>query len=110
MTAISEAAERYRRGNYPEPMGDGKKIHCLLEDTIDLAEAYLAEHPADENEPITIEWLMEIGLCDHRCVLDLFKEPDGSWFPKWHGWELARIKTRAELRALCGFLQIKLTA
>lgn len=35
-------------------------------DALELANAYLAEHPADEDEPVTEEWLRAIGFNDDK--------------------------------------------
>lgn len=34
----------------------------LLMDTEIMAQAYLAEHPTDEHEPLTREWLLSVGF------------------------------------------------
>ena len=55
---LREAAERHRRYESGEVAfdiwGDGRLIH---DDTELLADAYLAEHPADDDEPVIEGWI-----------------------------------------------------
>ncbi len=37
-------------------------------DEKDVSQAYLAEHPADDGEPITKEWLLSIGSAYHSVL------------------------------------------
>ncbi len=68
MSDVRAAAERLRRCYAgEETMLDvyGRTPHSLLkmhDDTEMVANAYLAEHPADDGEPITEEWLRGLGF------------------------------------------------
>lgn len=78
-----------------------------------LANAYVAEHPADDDEPITVEWLCVMGweLTDTRLELGPLS---------WHGFDntmridcdiltsLPHITTRGDVRRLCKVLGIEL--
>lgn len=61
-------------------------VEGLLRDAEALADAYLAEHPADDGVPVTQDWLVSIGFepnpssltFDHRPLsLELFAENVG---------------------------------
>ena len=39
----------------------------FVDECIPVLQAYLAEHPADDDEPVTEEWLLSI---EHRVVRD----------------------------------------
>jgi hypothetical protein len=75
-----------------------------------LAKAYAAEHPPDDDEPVTHEWVT--GLLHYRTD---YKHPyyesadipggffikDNQWLEWWHdGTHLATCKTRGQLRRL----------
>jgi hypothetical protein len=40
----------------------GTLLHNLLEAALTLRRAYLAEHPADDGEPVTEGWLASVGF------------------------------------------------
>ncbi len=90
-------------------------------DTIDagavaVASAYLAEHPADEHELWTAEWLKAVGFDG-----DMSKNGPGMWLRgvrihsdgrwSWCGqsWPFKAIQTRGDLRRICAALNIPLT-
>jgi hypothetical protein len=117
---LREAAERYRARRalvIPSDIYDDPPPECVdwdgwyaareREDLERLADAYLAEHPAGDESPVTIEWMREVGLCDRRTVLDVFFEQEGCAC-RWHGWEVAMVKTRGDLRKLAAALGIEL--
>lgn len=54
---LRAAATRYRTNSYTE---DEAAVDQGYKDMRDLADAYLAEHPADDGEPVT----EECGRCD----------------------------------------------
>ena len=73
MTEIREAAERIRRQQYDQHGGEfligpnGEKWSRSM-DGHTVANAYLAEHPTDDEEPVTESWLESCGgnVC-HGC-------------------------------------------
>ncbi len=87
-----------------------------------IIEAYLAEHPADDAEPITGEWLRTtsaytfVELPDNDGTNVLFEiEPFGpdEYRPQLSEGSdmivLRRLKTRGDLRRLCAALGVPLT-
>jgi hypothetical protein len=130
MTDIQAAAERYakhkaggieRIGESPYWLQDwfalsGGTLDTgkLNADRAVLANAYLSLAPRlaemeREREPITLQWLEDIGLMA-RSAIDLFSPVGGTnqWGVSFRGWVLPPIQTRGELRALCKFLGISL--
>lgn len=130
MSDIREAAERLRQmradsddhdGGYLDtPEGQRQSLH----DHVCLADAYLAEHPTDDDEPISDEWLMETYGFD-RCNND---QDLGGTFSlvayehcEWeirsyvyavydghdHSHDLGKPKTRGHVRRLCAALGIE---
>ncbi len=97
---------------------DGRGQEVLLWDVDDarktLADAWLAEHPADEHEPVTADWLRSVGGPDFEyrttfgVVLTLLvvkTERDG-----WHAATIpVPLPTRGHVRRLCAALGIHLT-
>jgi len=71
--------------------------HCGIADSENVAEAYLAEHPADDDEPITEEMLRPHLV---KALHFAFHPESRDWHVSWHGWPLAPIKTRRDLRLL----------
>jgi len=120
MTAISEAAERLREhesGGDIYPFDGGA---MEMGDERALAAAYLAEHPADDGEPITEEWLRSVGFKVSPDFEFLFIEaglrpgtiefdPDIGWII--FGSKATRLlETRGDVRRLCAALGIELKA
>ena len=80
----------------------------------------LAEHPADDDEPVTEEWLRSVGFCDTEYMSSLENGPleyvleEEVYFPE--NWilnggdppESMSIKTRGDVRRLCRALGIQL--
>ena len=61
---LREAAERYRDGRYLDFQRDKDEWYApcrLMDDQQMLANAYLAEHPSDDDEPVTCQWLIQQG-------------------------------------------------
>lgn len=136
MTAISEAAERRDRlrrvkagepktSVYPytsdnETINRGHAEGCHWRDIEASAERDLAEHPADENEPVTEDWLRSVGFRASPDFEFLFMEaglrpgtiefdPDIGWII--FGSKATRLlETRGQLRRLCAALGIELKA
>lgn len=87
-------------------------------DTVPLVTAYLAEHPADDDEPITERWLLSIGVQhaeNTRYVLSQGKY-ERIWLYFWEtginaelagGGEIV-FATRGDVRRLCAALGIDL--
>jgi hypothetical protein len=129
---VKAAAERLLSGielSDPYSIGDiyfSKKdgASFSLKDIFILAESYLAEHPADDCEPITEEWLRSVGFSDGatgeslwlRCkdsqlghlrhtamALDLIT---GNWTA--NGLGCKECKTRGDVRRLAAALGIAL--
>jgi len=46
------------------------------ESVMPILEAYIADHPADDNKPITREWLREIGFVDVESHIGLGYDDD----------------------------------
>jgi len=99
-TETKEALERLRRE------GQGENVYPSWfpdydmesrKDSHTLAEAYLAEHPADDDEPVTKEWLAAKGAIFHdvwrfylpACELHVSFSPTG-------GMWLARLNQEDE--------------
>lgn len=40
----------------------GSPVGILATNALKLADAYLCEHPADDDEPVTEEWLLSVGF------------------------------------------------
>jgi hypothetical protein len=77
--AIASVVKKLRRvlnyGELPSTVYDdapAKVQERYRNDCLFLAAHYLAEHPSDEAEPVTVEWLVSIGgqLLEHdsKCV------------------------------------------
>lgn len=86
-----------------------------------LAESWLAEHPTDDDEPVTEEWLRLIGAKDEvdgkingEDVYDLYIGP-ARWCVFSSGGQLLidhhgewRLKTRGDVLRFCAALGIKI--
>lgn len=59
--SVYDASERLRRGFYINDP-DTLVSPCQSNDAYTLAMAYLREHPADEHDAITPEWLVSVGF------------------------------------------------
>ena len=63
MSELRAAAERLR-GKGRASGYFGSHLHCL--DYKALATHYLAEHPADDAEPVTEDWLLSVGFTRNK--------------------------------------------
>ncbi len=89
MTTLQAAAERLRRNYdgeqismvythpYPHASKGQRSAYAVVQRAKDreiIADAYLREHPADEGEPISEEWLKAVGFTrdDESCMLRLY--------------------------------------
>lgn len=102
-------------------LGDGPGVACIRpEDAVALAEAYLAEHPADDGEPVTAEWLESIGFyrdgvhpddpftCRESSIYLSPKYDDEKlWVVFVEVYELGKSKTRGDVRRLLAALGIE---
>lgn len=116
MSDVRAAAERLRQmradseafdGGYPD--NEDGRLQSLCDHAI-LADAYLAEHPADESLDVDEDWLVQIGF-----------QPDASgalwigdyrlcWFGRgFFGFDGVEVesKTRGDVRRLCRALGVE---
>lgn len=103
MNDLRAAAERVR--NMP---GIAFRVPQGIEDISTLASAYLAEHPADEDEPYSGDaWLEGFGI-----AIGVTKDKQGRWWAEAHQDDqrivLSEIKTRGDFRKLASVLGIPL--
>jgi hypothetical protein len=65
MQSVKEASQRWRTQSFDNTL---QRVQCMSV----LANAYIAEHLADDDEPITEAWLLSVGFDSkdglHRCV------------------------------------------
>lgn len=122
---LRAAAERYRKlgtesaiitDHTGNPTGFVRVPGGRWDEVTDLADAYLAEHPADDADDITEDWLREIGFTydDEWGATYIYGYKT---FPLWYedlcgewGWgeaELPTPKTRGEVRRLMAALGIE---
>jgi len=115
---LQRAAERLRACNYESDWDlDGASFQ-QISDWQALAKAYLAEHPADDGEAVTVEWLESIGwLEDQTGWPAICLRETSEWGISWRGhgiWltpmsvPLYRAPTRGDVRRLCRALGIAL--
>ena len=133
---VARAAERLRehrqvmaRGErlaspYCQPRPGLPSLTCTF-DEMALSNAYLAEHLADDSDPVDEFWLKQIGFHEHDCdnqpcrkafsteAYDLTFSPHyfqdflGRW--AFHGVTIPSPQTRGDLRRLATVLGIQLT-
>lgn len=117
MADLRAAAERLAKG----ARAYWGTTHDPMSDASDVAEDWLDKHPADDDEPISDEWVWISGgknECD--CIIAYFTGPNNVevsvLFPECsvgvgiheQGAMLDHIKTRGQFRSLCAALGIKL--
>lgn len=119
---IKESASRLRSGDYPT-----KDCETVILDAMALAHAYLTEHPADEDEPVTEEWLRTIahpnplstrvyGFTIFACGIQVKVVPHRIREFEFQielcqddqNIALGKAKTRGQVRLLCRALGIEL--
>lgn len=94
-----------------------------LQEQYELAAAWLAEHPPDDDDPVTVEWLRDIshssaypatisldGLNGKRWLM-LFVESVCIYHPSSNGgciilYDIAPVKNRGDVRRLCRALGV----
>lgn len=129
---VRAAAERFREYERRVDAGESPKAVDYLvhdDDLADLARAYLAEHPADDGEPVSEAWLESVGLVSDGppnptytaeskgsrggpvCTLnvELWMGCDGFSVGTVYRELIPTADTRGEFRALCRVLRIPLT-
>jgi hypothetical protein len=100
---------------------DGYDKMPIVEIAVVLAHAYLADHPADEDEPVTEDWLRSIGLklrmgfgFPVTKTMSLWDSRNG-WGLYFHGGlgdsaegetKIAKVATRGQVRRLLAALGI----
>ena len=84
-----------------------------------LADAYLAEHPADEDESVTIDWLESVGFTGDHGIWSVGEKPSlalDTVLLRWGVCDMSvtrldqtiRDATRGWVRQLCKSLGIEL--
>lgn len=118
--SIKEALNRWRAQSYRNTLN-------RIQDMNKLACAYLAEHPADEDEPVTSEWIRSVAAVyweagkesywpghELRFSEKIGDNPGGFYIwnegPHSHSQKPSYmpIKTRGQVRLLCRALGIEL--
>lgn len=113
MSELREAAERLRAtGDTPNDLS----VAAIYDRAI-LAKAWLAEHPADDDEAVTEEWLRSVGAEDLDEGIFRFTSKRGIevfiWLPSrtvnfGDAEYRTPLKTRGEMRCLAKLLNIPL--
>lgn len=117
--AIRAAAERLRRLPLPE---DDPYLSCnadaMWRDRELLSNAYLDEHPADDGELVTLEWLKSLGWLPDQTGWPAICLPETpEWGISWRGhgiWltpisvPLCRAPMRGDIRRLCKAMGVEL--
>lgn len=111
---LRAAAERILEGG-----GGGNMAHPVDHDAMAVARGYLAEHPADSDEPISRNWLLSVGFKavpsdmgstyhDHYQLnlLNLWQFNGGPWLVNGADW--MEFTTRGSVRRLCAALGLEL--
>lgn len=97
---VRAAAERLRKNRYNDnSIYEG--IDHTKERDIDrkiLADAYLALHPADDDEPVTEDWVIESGLSDIDLVDEMKRFLDSG--ERTEGKVRPCFTTRGQVRRL----------
>lgn len=104
--STKEALNRWRANAYRNTLE-------RIRDMNTLACAYLAEHPADLDEPVTKEWLQTLRLSPPKLMFDCGFDRDGidDYNVRLNGSSIymCKVETRGDVRALCLALKIRLT-
>ena len=66
LRAAAERVAKYIRKKEPDMLSVGKPMQAFMADVRKVAAAYLAEHPADDAEPVTEDWLLSIGFTRNK--------------------------------------------
>lgn len=100
--SVREAAIRVR-GRFDGAYAERK--HSMGNDINTLADAYLAEHLADDDEAVAVNWISSIGTGGKLA----FYRDSKTWFVCFAGSDtmLRTVQTRGEVRQLCRALGIE---
>lgn len=106
---VRAAAERAVRW-YESMRRYGGRWDALADDIVQSARAVLAEHPADDGEPVTDEWLESIG---HPTPPEPPQRGGHRWMVlvvdgKGSSYRLPNAATRGDVRRLCRALGVTL--
>jgi hypothetical protein len=125
---LRQAADRLVM-DYESAGGSGnpyrhEKAANRYEDGWNVALAWLEDHPADDGEPVTEEWLRAVGFKDEEYSFVLRSPYTDDWYHhlrhtacsvrkvdwKWHanGIGVADQPTRGHVRRLCAALGVPL--
>jgi hypothetical protein len=113
---LREAAERLRAygaaTDWTEAGFGAADHYQAIQDRHALADAYLAEHPADDAEPVTAEWLStltpdepNVFATDGGYRIGVTIKPDGTLI-RLSGVAIVRNPTRSHVRRLLSALNI----
>lgn len=111
---LKRVIERYRERNSNQSEYQDSIVYSEDVDAGILAEAYLAEHPADDDEPLSQEWLSSVsrGVFGKVAFVSYELLDDASVWRMLgddRGWYLfTSVKTRGDVRRLCRALGIEL--
>ena len=127
MSEIQAAAERLRKvredGEYDDVYEPRATAYGIVSDCEILADAYLAEHPADDVEAIDEAWLRSVSFMQEQGFYFFRTAAEGLGRVKWlkvapngiayvqcdvFAMQLNDVKTRGELRALLRALKIEM--
>ena len=121
---VRAAAERITRSVHEAVYTGPLSLQGKLADALIVADAVLAEHPADDGDPVTGEWLevvipgfsLNAGGQMGGCVYDSYRvtavRKDGGWgivASVAEGEAGVLCPTRGHVRRLCAALGIPLT-
>jgi hypothetical protein len=127
MSDVREAAGRLREAAERYTTADFSESQPMYLDGLEVCRAYLAEHPADDDEPVTEDWLREIGFTgdmgmgQFRLDSDFHiqawetqtwsietKDTSGQYYGCRHELDIGQPKTRRDVRNLLAALGIEL--
>lgn len=113
---IATATNELRRdlADYAKIDGATDRLARIIRNATLLADAYLAEHPADNDEPVTGDWLDSLFGVEEYIEEYICTEQDGNfdevitWIETIGNVLIPMPKTRGDFRRLCKGLKIEL--
>lgn len=118
MTPELREAEGYFRAALADPDFDDGRVSRFIRHGWAVVKAYLAEHLADDAEPVTAEWLggKEVVWQSEENTVSFytgfaFGDPVGRWCACINGApysQAVRVPTRGHVRRLCDVLGVPL--
>ena len=118
------AHEEWKKNGGQPPYGWGTRPMQIERDRQEVALAYLREHPTDDAEPVTVDWMRSNGRDNEGCfesewqhsiapmICVISRACAGGWEPckLWLGGVQGRLQevTRGDVRRLCSALGIEL--